>query len=288
MIDYHVHPSYSIDAHGTIDEFCRAAIENGIREIGFTTHLDTDAESGDAYVNLNGRRVDSRSEHWLEDYQSSVRQAHDRYHSRGLTVRLGLELDYYRGVDQMLPKGLNPSDFDFLIGSVHLIDHKAISLREHARQLFDIYSAEGLADVYFGLLVECIESGLCDVVGHLDIYRRFGEEFCGSRIHDLWRPHIEGLATAMKKHHVTFEVNISSWRKGLTEPMPEKNLIQALLERGVRSVTIGSDAHAPADVGAGMDKALSMLRSLGLKTITTYQLRRAVQVPIRQAQVSKS
>jgi len=283
MIDYHVHPSYSIDAHGTLDEFCRTAMERGIRDIGFATHLDTDVESGDAYVNLNGRRVDSRSEEWLEDYRLSVKQANERYHSQGLAVKLGLELDYYPGVDQMLPKGLNRSDFDFLIGSVHLIDHKAISLKEQARQLFDSHSAEGLVDLYFGLLLECVKSGMCDVVGHIDIYRRFGEEICGGRIHDLWKPHIDELATTMKRFHVAFEVNTSSWRKGLTEPMPEESLTRALLERGVRSATIGSDAHVPADVGAGTDRALLMLKSLGLKTITTYRLRHAIQVPIEQA-----
>ena len=40
--DYHVHPDFSFDAKGTIDEFCETAIKKGLTEICFTTHYDTD------------------------------------------------------------------------------------------------------------------------------------------------------------------------------------------------------------------------------------------------------
>ena len=39
--DYHVHPDFSIDAKGSLREYCDRAIELGLSEIIFTTHVDS-------------------------------------------------------------------------------------------------------------------------------------------------------------------------------------------------------------------------------------------------------
>jgi len=42
LVDYHVHPDYSLDATGSVQEHCRRAVELGLAEICFTTHFDAD------------------------------------------------------------------------------------------------------------------------------------------------------------------------------------------------------------------------------------------------------
>ncbi len=274
MKDYHVHPSYSIDAEGSIDEYCRMALQREIDEICFTTHLDADPQRDDCFVVLGGKRVSVQSSGWLEDYENTIRQAGDAYQQSGLEVKLGVEVDLYQGVVEDLPESFHKTDFDMIVGSVHLVDHLAVSLPEEANRIFQRYDSQQLGTVYYGLLFDMIDTGFFDILGHLDIYRRFGESHYGQEIHHLWKTHIEELAGKMSQFGVGFEINTSAWRKGQKEAMPTRPIIEALLERGVTTVTVGSDAHAPKDVGFGVSRAYSLLRACGKETVSAFSNRR--------------
>lgn len=274
MIDYHVHPDYSIDAQGTLEEFCEAALKFGLQEIAFTTHLDTDPFSHDWYVMVEGEKLDIRTDPWLEHYESSIRSMDDEYRKQGLAVKLGVELDVYPSVIENLPKQFFDTEFDLIIGSVHMMDHKAISLQDDALDVFRKYSVEEIGEKYFSILLESIESSLVDILGHLDLYRRFGESFYGEPIHTLWKPHIDELVLKMKKHQVGFEINTSSWRNGQEEPLPSNEFIRALIERGITTITTGSDAHRPEDIGFGIDRVMQLLSNYGIQDSVSFTRRK--------------
>jgi histidinol-phosphatase (PHP family) len=273
MFDYHIHPNYSIDAEGEIDEFCKVAVDIGLKEIAFTTHLDTDRIADDCYVNVKGERVDIASSFWLEEYESEVRDAGDRYSDMGLRVLLGVEVDCFPGVEDALPERFFSTDFDIIIGSVHLIDHIAISASGRAEEVLSKYSLEELGEKYFTVMLDSIDLGLYDVLAHIDLYRRFGESFYGEAIHDLWKTYISELGHKMKQKGVGFEVNTSSLRRGMTQPMPEERIVHALREEGIETVTVGSDAHIPNDVGKGIEEALQIVRRAGFDGPSTFRNR---------------
>ncbi len=275
MFDYHIHPNYSIDAEGSIEEFCEMALERGLQEIAFTTHLDTDNAGDDCYVNVKGKRVDTRSSIWLEDYEASIKSADDEYKERGLRVRLGVEVDYIQDIDGSLPERFYSTDFDIILGSVHLIDHIAISAKDRAEGAFKKYSMEELGEKYYTHIMEAVESDLFDILAHIDLYRRYGQTFYGDGIREIWKPHIADLADAMKRHNMGFEVNTSPLRKGQTQPMPDVNIINALKDRGVSIVTTGSDAHCPQDVGADIERTIQLLRESGFSYISQFEKRTA-------------
>ncbi len=275
MFDYHIHPNYSIDAEGSIEEFCEMALARGLQEIAFTTHLDTDATTDDCFVNVKGKRVSTRSSFWLEDYEASVRSADDEYKEKGLRVRLGVEVDYIREIEGSLPDRFHSTDFDIILGSMHLIDHIAISAEERAEEAFKKYSMEELGNKYYSLLLEAVESDLFDILAHIDLYRRYGQRFYGDGIREIWKPHIADLADAMKRHNIGFEVNTSPLRRGQNQPMPELEIIKKLKEEGVSIVTVGSDAHCPQNVGTGIEKAFQLLRESGFSNISQFEKRSA-------------
>ncbi|MHA2321858.1 MAG: PHP domain-containing protein [Candidatus Thorarchaeota archaeon] len=207
MFDYHIHPNYSIDAEGEIEEFCKAALDVGLKEIAFTTHLDTDRVAEDCYVNVKGERVDIASSVWFEDYESTIRAAGYRYEDLGLRVILGVEVDCFPGVQSALPEKFFSTDFDLIIGSVHLIDHIAISANGRAEEAFRKYSIDDLGERYYSILLDSIDLEIFDVLAHIDLYRRYGADFYGDSIHDLWKPHLEELSRKMlsRAHHKCFE-----------------------------------------------------------------------------------
>jgi histidinol-phosphatase (PHP family) len=276
LIDYHIHPNYSLDAEGTLAEFCQAAVKKDISEIAFTTHVDTDPATEDCFIIVSGEKVNVHSGYWLEDYETSVLRVADEYQEKGLIVRLGAEIDLYSDVAGNLPDNFYDVDFDLIIGSVHLIDHVAISTEEGAKEIFSRYSPRGLADIYFPLLLDALDEHLIDIVGHLDIYRRYGSKYYGEKIDSIWEPYLDELVNKMKSQNLGFEINTSTWRRGLAQPMPDTKIVEQLVESGVDVVTTGSDAHRPADVGYGMCKAEEMLQSLGVNNPARFDSRNAL------------
>jgi histidinol-phosphatase (PHP family) len=273
MIDYHIHPNYSIDATGTIDEYCKQALKIGLSEIAFTTHLDTDGKD-DCYVVVKGERVDVHSSRWFEDYENSIRKANEKYEELGLKVLVGVEVDSYKGVEEQLPERFFSTDFDIILGSVHLIDHIAISDGKRASKIMAKYSLEDLGREYYTTLLDSIELKLFDVLAHLDLYRRFGVEFYGEGINTIWKVYISEIIDKMKRYNVGFEVNTSPWRRGMAEPMPSLQIIDALLDGGIKNIITGSDAHTPIDVGAGIRKAENLLSLRGHERLSKYDRRK--------------
>ena len=275
MIDYHIHPNYSIDAEGDIEEFCEKAIRAELDEIAFTTHLDTDGKD-DCFVQVKGKRIDVQSSYWLEDYEASVREANEKYADRGLKVLLGVEVDCYPGIEERLPERFYSTDFDIILGSVHLVDHIAISDGKRAPKIMRNYSLDELSEVYYGVLLDSLGLNLFDIVAHLDLYVRYGEQYYGEQVNEIWKPYISRIAQKMKKYHIGFEVNTSSWRRERSEPMPSTQIIVSLLEEGVTNVTTGSDAHTPKDVGKGIERATQLLQKVGFTAISRYEKRQRV------------
>jgi histidinol-phosphatase (PHP family) len=273
MFDYHVHPDYSIDAEGSIEKHCEAALHKGLKEIAFATHFDTDTKTDDCHVMVNGKQMDTLSGEWLEHYELDIRAAGDKYKERGLKVLLGVEVDYIPGTEEILPEQFYNTEFDIVLGSTHLIDHIAISAGDRAPLAFKRYTKEELGERYYSLLIEAVNTGLFDIMSHLDLYRRFGQLYYGNDVLDIWKPYLRDLTRAMKRHNVGFEINTSPLRRGQDEPMPTRSIISALREEGITTVTVGSDAHRPTDVGAGIEAALHILRELNFQSITKFELR---------------
>ncbi|MBI5266295.1 MAG: PHP domain-containing protein, partial [candidate division Zixibacteria bacterium] len=98
--DFHVHCDYSIDAVGTIEDYCRAALRRRLAEICFTTHFDANPRSADHanYVRVNGEKLPTTVEN-LAPYVDHVLRAADEYYPYGLSVKLGVEFGWYDGCE---------------------------------------------------------------------------------------------------------------------------------------------------------------------------------------------
>ena len=82
----------------------------------------------------------------------------------------------------------------------------------------------------------------------------------------------------MRRNRVGFEVNTSSWRRGMEQPMPEMALIKALRKEGIKTVTVGSDSHKPIDVGAGSERAARIIKDCGFSTLSSFRKKREIEL----------
>lgn len=69
------------------------------------------------------------------------------------------------------------------------------------------------------------------------------------------------------------DYNTAGERKPVQEAYPAPDLVAAAFERGI-SFVLGSDAHAPAEVGMGFEGAYCHLQGLGASVVTYRQRQR--------------
>jgi histidinol-phosphatase (PHP family) len=261
--DYHVHANYSLDATGSIDQYCRRALESGLREICFTTHYDSDPfrKDIDPFMRIDGKIV-PLSEESVKRYIQDVKRAGEEYDPHGLSVKVGLEVDYAPHMEEQLKKDLAAFELDYRLGSVHCLDHIAITASGEAGSYFKKKSAQVMVSEYYECVRLAVESGLFDVMAHLDIYRKYGLGFYGEQILSAHRGLVEPVLESMAENGVGMEINTGVLRKGHKEFSPSLEILQLALSMGVRIVALGSDAHEVNHLGRGIEQAYRLVKRL--------------------------
>ncbi|MGB8657907.1 MAG: histidinol-phosphatase [Candidatus Zixiibacteriota bacterium] len=265
--DWHVHPDYSLDAEGSIDQYCQKALELGLKEICFVTHYDSDPfrKDDDPFMRIDGKIVPLSKES-VETYLDDVRRAQKKFSPEGLSVKAGLEIDYSPHIEDKLRQDLSFLDLDYLLGAVHCLDHVAISASNEAERYFERKNLEEMVEEYYGSLMHAVESGLFDAMAHLDIYKKYGLRFYGGRILTAHHGLVEPVLKLMAKSDVGMEINTGVLRKGHDEFCPGREILEMVLEAGVSIAAFGSDAHAIEDLGKGIEEAYVMVERLKEQT----------------------
>lgn len=269
MIDSHSHTAYSKHAIGTIDELVQASIAAGVTVLTITDHAPFP-------MDVNNRLLESE----LDQYFADIEHVQELYKGQ-ITILSGLELDYMPGTDSFNLDLLERYPTDFVIGSIHYVevpDKGVVKVWELPR-----LAGQAFLDRYFANLENLLESKLFDAVGHADTLLRGVPE-------DVLLRRIQPLLATIARSGIAFELNASGLRKSSLDPKtgcevdglwsyPSRELVSELISRGV-PFTVGSDAHAPEDAGAGIAELLGALRPLGLEKISYYEKHRRIDVPL--------
>ncbi|MDD4237415.1 MAG: histidinol-phosphatase HisJ family protein [Desulfotomaculaceae bacterium] len=257
-VDYHLHTSLCGHASGGIEDYLNQAVSKGIREVGFSDHFPL-------YFLAPGETIPdyAMAENQLPLYVELVQQS---ARVSPLRVKLGIEVDYVPGFEKKLAFELAAYPFDYVTGSVHFIDgwgfDNPAEIGEYSkRELRLVY------EQYFKLVQQAAMTGLFDVMAHPDLVKKFGfRPEC-----DL-TPLYEETARVFKKAGVCLEVNSAGLRYPAREIYPAPTLLAIFYQHAI-PITLGSDAHNPEQVGAGLDEALRLVRSAGYKEITLFNRR---------------
>ena len=261
--DYHIHPDYSLDAVGTIEQYCQRALELGLKEICFTTHYDSDPfrKDEDSFMRIEGEIV-PLSEDNVKRYIEDVKKAGEKYSSLGLSVKVGLEVDYAKHIEEQLRNDLSSFDLDYLMGAVHCLDHIAISASNEAERYFKVKSLDEMVEKYYEVLTQAVESGLFDAIAHLDIYKKYGWGFYGEKTLTAHSGLVEPVLELMTKKDVGMEINTGVLRRGHKEFCPGLEILNLALQIGVKINAFGSDAHKLEHLGKGIKEAYVLVERL--------------------------
>lgn len=259
MSDYHIHTKLCGHASGEMDAYVQFALTQPLREIGFADHLPMLKWAHPEYA---------MAFETLPEYVRNVQRLQRAYPQ--LPIKLGIEADYYSAAECQATKALLAAyPFDYVYGSVHFIDAWAI---DDPRRLseWDAQDVNAVYARYFALLEQAARSGLFDILAHFDLPKKFGH-----------RPtqDLSGLIAqtlrGVKDSGAAVEINTAGLRKPVKEIYPAPAIMR-LLKKYEIPIVLGSDAHAPAEVGQDFALARTMLKELGHAEVVIFEQRRLV------------
>ena len=261
--DLHIHTAYCGHATGTMEESVLAAMGKGLDEIGFSDHFpyppDFDAPAPDCVIPT----VEA-----FESYAEEVRRLRSAYRGR-IDIRFAAEVDFLDGWWDRQQAMLKPYPFDYVIGSVHIVDGVAIDYREDMLQtkIPDLGGIESAWDLYWDSLEAMIRRGGFHLLGHLDILKKYPSSI-SQRDHT---ERLRDLCRLLKERGIVLEVNTGGIdRASDGMPYPSLPALKLAAETGL-DVALGSDAHAPAEVGRHFREISKRLAALGWRRTAAFR-----------------
>ncbi|NIS82458.1 MAG: histidinol-phosphatase HisJ family protein [Anaerolineales bacterium] len=267
--DYHIHTNFSCDSEATMMEMCEAAIELGIFEIGFTDHLDfipQDPCSGFL-------RIDA----WWEE----IRRCRERFNET-LIIRAGIEIGEPHLFGESVQPIIDQHPWDYCLGSLHWVGEGCVFFREYFEQ-----PSDGAYRRYFQELREMVERGDFDILGHLDVVKRYGFDVYGLYDPYAWEKEIRAVLRECVDREIALEINTATLRRSVGEPTPTEPILSWYQEEGGRWLTIGSDAHEPENIGYGLDDIVAMIRKVGFQQLARLEARQTIAFPLSEAEASE-
>lgn len=261
LADYHCHCDFSVDAEGTIDDYCRAALARGLAELCFTTHYCEEwaINHTDNYIRIDGE-IKKTSPDLLGKYVDAVLAAHDEYYPLGLSVKLGVEFGYFKGCEESYAALKDRFDIDYMLCGIHSVEGKSFFVKEDMLKLYKSNPIR-MVEMYFQAVIDAAKSRLFDTIAHPLYYLRTVPPVLGDDIRTAHEQFLPETFAALAESGTAFEINTSGIRHGMHHYFPPVEVVNAAKKAGVAVTYLGSDAHKPAQVGFEFEAAASLVPS---------------------------
>ena len=263
MIDYcyHTHTYRCGHAIGKEEEYVIAAIQKGIKVLGFTDHVFLpDLEQ-------NGMRGSFME---LDDYIYTIKGLQRKYADK-IEIHLGFECefgeqyeDYYHYLKEI--KGI-----EYLILGQHLFFEG-----EDLVWLSRYGTPEEMLEHYVEVLISAMKTGLFTYIAHPDMCLRFFK-----KITPFVEAHIRKICEAAEYYEIPLEINMGGMRNCRRDPTSEylkypcEEFFKIASEYRCQFI-VGLDSHNPADFSTSDNDfayAEEILNKYNLRHITRLNIK---------------
>jgi len=256
--DNHMHTPLCKHAEGAPESYAAVGVAKGLKGIIFTCH----SPMPDGFwpeVRMAPEEFD--------DYVALIRGATEIFQGT-LDVKLGMETDYFPGMEGWIEKLHGRADFHHCLGSVHFFGPEYY-------EAFWKDDIRAFQEQYFEHLADSAETGLFDTLAHPDLIKNLTPDTWGpSSLKDVIGRALDRIAAT----GVAMELNTSGLLKRLPEMNPGLAILRLMKERGI-PVVIGSDSHTPGRVGENFPLALDALAEAGYESVSYFDARKRKDLP---------
>jgi histidinol-phosphatase (PHP family) len=242
--DYHTHTYLCHHAQGMPADYLDGALRNGLPGLACTDHSPFPG----------GYDPEHRME--LEDYPA-YRSTFERLQPPdGFELLFGIEADYFPDCEDYLAPWLAAQPFDIVLGSVHYLDFHNPDPKEQT--LWDHPDSVYVWKQYLQRIQALANTGLYDVVAHLDLPKKFRNRLDDETKKELFLPVLDRIAAA----DMAIEINTSGYHHQVAEPYPSVDILAWAHEREI-PIVFGSDSHRPEWTGSDFPAAMKHARQAG-------------------------
>lgn len=268
LYDIHIHSCYSTDSKTPLLQQVEAAQIRGLKGICFTDHMDYDFPP-EAVKNIQEYSPFIFDELEYKEKIEALRNKISSFYI-GKGVECGLQKS--KTVCEK-NKALAAQDgWDFIIGSLHLVDQRDPYYPEFWEGRDPIQCIRKYLESMLELLPLFHDF---DTLGHMDYIVRYAP---ANFQYDprLFMEITDEIMRFLIRKDIALEVNTSGLysRTGCENPHPL--LIQRYCELGGEMITIGSDAHTPDRIAGSFEIVEEHLKKAGIHRYTTFNRRTPV------------
>ena len=273
--NFHTHTTFC-DGINTVQELIDAAIAKGFRRLGFSGHGNV------PHAGL---------------YPGMTLEATCGYRKEinGLKSKYAGVLDIFTGLENDSACMHPAADYDYTIGSLHCIKcgdwYYSVDSRESivARVVSDEFGGDGLAFAlaYFDAVHEFASEKRADILGHIDLVRRFNTGLDLDKNSDKnsataqtyrffdetdarYRRAAEAALERAVRSGYIIEVSTAPLARGISgETYPARFLLECAIGLNAR-VIVNSDAHMADHLDYAFDETESVLCDFGFKERWEY------------------
>ncbi len=263
IMDMHVHSDNSPDGIHSPMYICEQAVDKGLRAIALTDHCETDKFFSQKYNSMV-----------FHSYFECLK-AKSSFEGE-LLVLLGIEIAQPLHDKALSEKIIRNHKYDIVLGSIHTPEGFDCDVKEIPYDEINVYD---FMKGYFRQLTELAYWDGCDVMAHITcpmrrIQGKYDIDFDYSKI----AKETDELLKAIIENKKSLEINTSGLRQLMARPMPDISILKRYKELGGRLITIGSDAHSAADVGAGIREGMKIAGACGFEKINFYTGREILEI----------
>lgn len=278
ICDMHTHSAFSPDAEDNAQAMIEEALAKGLQYYAITDHCDCNfwempPSEGIRDADMYGSRYYAKASISRLDDLKAI------YNGR-LELICGIELAQPLQNEEAAMKIVKDTRLDFIIGSHHMNKGKDDFYWLEYKNM-DSSEVYALLEDYFKEVLEMCEWGNFDVLGHLTYPLRYIVERSDVQI-DMKRYDdiIREIFCTLIHNDKGIEINTSGLRQPIGKTLPELEYVKLYHDLGGEILTIGSDAHKKADIGAGINEGIRIAAEAGFEFLTCYRRRTPYMISI--------
>ncbi len=267
-MDCHTHTQLSPDSDAPLTDMLHRAEQLGLQAYAVTDHIELCRFYPQDFYGVPARNEEDFFD-YAARYEASMQANHRAKESHSGTMQLicGIEMGEPNADFGLAESLYRDKRLDFVIASLHELP-----------EMLDFYfldytkeDAAALLDTYFETLYSICQWGHFDVLGHLTYPLRYMIGDAGLQL-DLgrWQEPIAECLKAVIRSGRGIELNTSGFRQTYGRPFPDLEYLRLYRDLGGTQLSLGSDAHRPEDVGAGIAEGAVLAQRAGFDKVCYY------------------
>ena len=245
-VDLHTHTNHS-HARDSVRQMFEAGREKGLLVQGFSEH--SPRPEGYDYPSEYRDHLAAT----FNEYLAEVEELKKEQEASGVTVLLGLEVDWLEKEEAYIRQMVAAHEYDYLIAGIHFLDRWGFDASACDWEKLDREERFHLYGRYYRTMKAMADTRLFQIVAHPDLIKIFSvDDFRRWLALPSSMDLIGDALTAVRDAGMAMEISSAGLRKPCHEIYPGPEILHLARQIGL-PITFASDSHATEQVAWNFD-----------------------------------